>query len=242
MSGHSKFANIKHKKEKNDALKGKIFTILGREIAVAVKEGGPDMNNNFKLAQVVAKAKANNMPNDTIERGIRKAAGDAGNVNYEYITYEGYGPGGTAIIVDTLTDNKNRTAANVRSAFTKGQGSIGTPGCVSFMFDKKGQIIIDKEECEIEADDLMMTALDAGAEDFAEEEDSYEVLTDPDTFEEVRKALEDAGIPMLNAEVTMIPQNYVELTDEVALKNLQKTLDLLDEDDDVQAVYHNWDE
>ena len=242
MSGHSKFANIKHKKEKKDAAKGKIFTIIGREIAVAVKEGGPDPANNFKLAQVIAKAKSNNMPNDTIERGIKKAAGDVGNVNYEYVTYEGYGPNGIAIIVDALTDNKNRTAANVRSAFSKGQGSIGTPGCVSFMFDKKGQIIIDKEEYEADADELMMQVLDAGAEDFVEEEDSYEVLTDPDAFEEVKKALEDAGIPMASAEVTMIPQNYVQLTDETALKNLQKTLDLLDDDDDVQAVYHNWDE
>ena len=242
MSGHSKFANIKHKKEKNDAAKGKIFTIIGREIAVAVKEGGPDPNNNFKLATVIAKAKANNMPNDTIERGIKKAAGDVGNVNYEYITYEGYGPNGIAIIVDALTDNKNRTAANVRSAFTKGQGNIGTPGCVSFMFDKKGQIIIDREECELEADDLMMTALDAGAEDFNEEEESYEVLTDPDNFDAVREALEGAKIPMMSAEVTMIPQNYVALTEETAVKSLQRILDLLDEDDDVQAVYHNWDE
>ena len=242
MSGHSKFANIKHKKEKNDAAKGKIFTILGREIAVAVKEGGPDPNNNFKLAQVIAKAKSNNMPNDTIERGIKKAAGDVGNVNYEYVTYEGYGPNGIAIIVDALTDNKNRTAANVRSAFTKGNGNIGTPGCVSFMFDKKGQIIIDKEEYEADADELMMTALDAGAEDFSEEEDSYEILTDPDELENVKKALEDAGIPLASAEVTMIPQNYVDLTDETSGKNLQKTLDLLDEDDDVQAVYHNWNE
>lgn len=242
MSGHSKFANIKHKKEKNDAAKGKIFTILGREIAVAVKEGGPDPNNNFKLAQVIAKAKSNNMPNDTIERGIKKAAGDVGNVNYEYVTYEGYGPNGIAIIVDALTDNKNRTAANVRSAFTKGNGNIGTPGCVSFMFDKKGQIIIDKEEYEADADELMMTALDGGAEDFSEEEDSYEILTDPDELENVKKALEDAGIPLASAEVTMIPQNYVDLTDETAVKNLQKTLDLLDDDDDVQAVYHNWNE
>ena len=199
-----------------------------------MKEGGPDPNNNFKLAQVIAKAKSNNMPNDTIERGIKKAAGDVGNVNYEYVTYEGYGPNGIAIIVDALTDNKNRTAANVRSAFTNGNGNIGTPGCVSFMFDKNGQIIIDKEECETDADDLMMTALDAGAEDFSEEEDSYEILTDPDSFEEVRKALEDAGIPMAQAEVTMIPQNYVELTDEEDIKNIQKTLDLLEEDDDVQ--------
>lgn len=242
MSGHSKFANIKHKKEKNDAAKGKIFTIIGREIAVAVKEGGPDPNNNFKLATVIAKAKANNMPNDTIERGIKKAAGDVGNVNYEYITYEGYGPGGTAIIVDTLTDNKNRTAANVRSAFTKGQGNIGTPGCVSFMFDKKGQIIIDREECDMEFDDLMMAALDAGADDISEEEDSFEVLTDPDALETVRKGLEEAGVPMISAEVTMIPQNYVSLTDETAIKNLTRILDILDDDDDVQNVYHNWDE
>lgn len=242
MSGHSKFANIKHKKEKNDAAKGKIFTIIGREIAVAVKEGGPDPANNFKLAAVIAKAKSNNMPNDTIERGIKKAAGDTGNVAYEYVTYEGYGPNGIAIIVDALTDNKNRTAANVRSAFTKGQGNVGTPGCVSFMFDKRGLIIIDKEECDMDADDLMMTVLDAGAEDFSEEEDSYEVLTDPDSLETVREAMEKAGIPMMSAEVTMIPQNYVTLTDETAVKNLQKTLDLLEDDDDVQAVYHNWEE
>lgn len=242
MSGHSKFANIKHKKEKNDAAKGKIFTILGREIAVAVKEGGPDPANNFKLAQVVAKAKSNNMPNDTIERGIKKAAGDVGNVNYEYITYEGYGPGGIAIIVDALTDNKNRTAANVRSAFTKGNGNIGTPGCVSFMFDKKGQIIIDKEECDMEADDLMMTALDAGAEDFSEEEDSYEVLTAPDDFSAVREAIEKAGAPIAEAQVAMIPQTYVDLTDEQALKDLQRTLDLLDDDDDVTDYWTNWNE
>ena len=242
MSGHSKFANIKHKKEKNDAAKGKIFTILGREIAVAVKDGGPDPNNNFKLAQIIAKAKANNMPNDTIERGIKKAAGDNGSVNYKYVTYEGYGPNGIAIIVDALTDNTNRTAANVRSAFTKGQGNVGTPGCVSFMFDKRGLIIIDREECYMEADDVMMTALDAGAEDFSEEEDSFEIYTAPDDLETVTKALEDAGIKMASSEVSMIPQNWVELTDETAVKNLQRTLDLLEEDDDVQAVYHNWSE
>ena len=243
MSGHSKFANIKHKKEKNDAAKGKIFTIIGREIAVAVKEGGgPDPANNFKLAAVIAKAKANNMPNDTIERGIKKAAGESGNVNYEHITYEGYGPNGIAIIVEALTDNKNRTAGNVRSAFTKGNGSIGTPGCVSFMFDKKGQIIIDKEECSMEADDLMMLALDAGAEDFSEEEDSFEITTDPDEFTGVYNALEKENIPMMSAEVTMIPQTYVELKDEAVIKSLQKTLDLLEDDDDVQSVYHNWDE
>ena len=242
MSGHSKFANIKHKKEKNDAAKGKIFTIIGREIAVAVKEGGPDPANNSKLRDVIAKAKSNNMPNDTIERGIKKAAGDANSVNYVTITYEGYGPNGTAIIVDALTDNKNRTAANVKNAFTKGGGNVGTPGCVSFMFDKKGQIIIDKEEFEGDADELMMTALDAGAEDFNEEEDSFEILTGPDDFSAVREALETANIPMASAEVTMIPQNWVELKEEDDIKKMNRILDLLDEDDDVQNVYHNWDE
>lgn len=243
MSGHSKFANIKHKKEKNDAKKGKIFTVIGREIVVAVKEGGPDPANNSKLRDVIAKAKANNMPNDTIDRGIKKAAGDANADNYEYITYEGYGPSGVAVIVETLTDNKNRTASNVRSAFTKGNGNIGTPGCVSFMFDKKGQIIIDKEECEMDSDDLMMMiALDAGAEDFSEEEDSFEVLTAPDDFSAVREALEKEGIPMAEADVAMIPQTYVELSDEQDVKNLQRTLDLLEDDDDVQYVWHNWDE
>lgn len=242
MSGHSKFANIKHKKEKNDAAKGKIFTIIGREIAVAVKEGGADPNNNSKLRDVIAKAKANNMPNDTIERGIKKAAGEMGNVTYEYVSYEGYGPNGIAIIVDALTDNKNRTAANVRSAFTKGSGSVGTQGCVSYMFDEKGQIIIDKEECDMDPDELMMLALDAGADDFSDEEDSYEVLTAPADFSVVYKALEDAGIKMASAEVTKIPQNYVSLTEENAVKCLQRTLDLLDEDDDVQAVYTNWEE
>ncbi len=242
MSGHSKFANIKHKKEKNDAAKGKIFTIIGREIAVAVKEGGPDPNNNSKLRDVIAKAKSNNMPNDTIERGIKKAAGDASSVNYVTNTYEGYGPAGTAIIVKTLTDNKNRTAGNVRSYFTKGGGSIGTTGCVSYMFDEKGQIIVAKEETDLSADDLMMLALDLGAEDFSEEEDSYEIITDPESFSAVREGLEKEGVPMVDAEVTMIPQNYVTLTDEEDKKKIQRILDLLDEDDDVQDVYTNYDE
>ncbi|MCI5602912.1 MAG: YebC/PmpR family DNA-binding transcriptional regulator [Lachnospiraceae bacterium] len=241
MSGHSKFANIKHKKEKNDAAKGKIFTIIGREIAVAVKEGGPDPANNSKLRDVIAKAKANNMPNDTIDRGIKKAAGDANSVNYVTVTYEGYGPNGSAIIVDALTDNKNRTASNVRNAFTKGGGNVGTQGCVSFMFDKKGQIIIDKEEYTGDADELMMLAVDAGAEDFAEEEDSFEITTTPEDFSAVREALENGGISMVSAEVTMIPQTWVELTDENDIKKMNRILDLLDEDDDVQAVYHNWD-
>ena len=212
MSGHSKFANIKHKKEKNDAARGKIFTIIGREIAVAVKEGGPDPANNSKLRDVIAKAKANNMPNDTIDRGIKKAAGDANSVNYELLTYEGYGPNGVAIIVDALTDNKNRTAAN------------------------------GKEDCDMDPDELMMMALDAGAEDFAEEEDSYEVITAPEDFSQVREALEKSGIPMLEADVTMIPQTWVELTGEEDIKRMNRILDLLDADDDVQAVYHNWDE
>lgn len=242
MSGHSKFANIKHKKERNDAAKGKIFTVIGREIAVAVKEGGADPANNSKLRDVIAKAKANNMPNDTIDRGIKKAAGDANSVNYETLTYEGYGPNGVAIIVDTLTDNKNRTAANVRSAFTKGGGNVGTPGSVSYMFDKKGQIIIDKEECDMDPDELMMLALDAGAEDFNEEEDSYEVLTAPDDFSAVREEIEKSGAPIAEAQVAMIPQTYVDLTDEQALKDLQRTLDLLDEDDDVTDVWTNWNE
>ena len=240
MSGHSKFANIKHKKEKNDAAKGKIFTKLGRELAVAVKEGGgPDPANNSRLRDVIAKAKANNMPNDTIDRNIKKAAGEGSGDNYEHITYEGYGPNGTAIIVKTLTDNKNRTASNVRNAFTKGSGNVGTPGCVSFMFDEKGQIIVAKEDCDMDADELMMMALDFGAEDFSEEEESFEILTAPEDFSEVRLKLEEAGIVMADAEVTMIPQTYVELTSEEDIKNIQKTLDLLDEDDDVQDVHHS---
>ena len=181
MSGHSKFANIKHKKEKNDAAKGKIFTIIGKEIVIAVKEGGANPENNSKLRDVIAKAKANNMPNDTIKRGIERAAGDANSVNYVTCTYEGYGPNGTAIIVDALTDNKNRTAANVRNCFTKGGGNVGTTGCVSYMFDQMGQIIIAKEECDMDADDLMMAALDAGAED---------VVEDDETLMEVSKLFE----------------------------------------------------
>ena len=242
MSGHSKFANIKHRKEKNDSARGKIFTIIGREIAVAVKEGGADLANNNKLRDIVAKAKANNMPNDTIDRGIKKAAGDVNSVNYEYVTYEGYGPSGIAIIVDALTDNKNRTAANVRSAFTKGNGSIGIQGCVSFMFDKKGQIIIGKDDYIVEADELMIIALEAGAEDFIEEEEGYEIITSQETFEGVCKALEEMKIKTDSAEITMLPQNYIKITEETALKGLLKTLELLENDDDVQAVYTNWDE
>ena len=242
MSGHSKFSNIKHKKEKNDAAKGKIFTRFGREIAVAVKEGGPDPNNNSKLATLIAKAKANNMPNDTIDRSIKKAAGEGNTAQYVRATYEGYGPKGTAIIVETLTDNKNRTASNVRNAFTKGQGSVGTQGCVSFMFDEKGLIVIDKEDLEMDADDLMMLAIDAGAEDFSDEEDTYEIITAPEDFDAVLQEIQKNELPIVSADVTMIPQTWVELTDEADIKNINRILDFLDDDDDVQNVYHNWDE
>ena len=242
MSGHSKFANIKHKKEKNDAAKGKIFTRFGREIAVAVKEGGPDPNNNSKLATLIAKAKANNMPNDTIDRSIKKAAGEGNTAQYVRATYEGYGPKGTAIIVETLTDNKNRTASNVRNAFTKGQGSVGTQGCVSFMFDEKGLIVIDKEDLEMEADDLMMLAIDAGAEDFIDEEETYEIITAPEDFDAVLEEIQKNKLPIVSADVTMIPQTWVQLTDEADIKNITRILDFLDEDDDVQNVYNNWDE
>ena len=242
MSGHSKFANIKHKKEKNDAKKGKIFTMLGREIQVAVKAGGPDPAVNGKLRDVIAKCKANNMPNDTIDRSIKKAAGGGEDVEYENVTYEGYGPNGVAVIVEVLTDNRNRAEANVRNAFTKGGGNMGNSGCVSFMFDEKGLIVIDKEEIDMDEEELMMAALDAGAEDFAAEEDSYEITTAPDDFSAVRETLEAAGIPMASAEVTMIPQTYTELTDEEDIKKMNKLLEMLDDDDDVQNTYHNWDE
>ena len=242
MSGHSKFANIKHKKEKNDAKKGKIFTMLGREIQVAVKAGGPDPAVNGKLRDVIAKCKANNMPNDTIDRSIKKAAGGGEDVEYENVTYEGYGPNGVAVIVEVLTDNRNRAAANVRNAFTKGGGNMGNSGCVSFIFDEKGLIVIDKEEIDLDEEELMMAALDAGAEDFAAEEDSYEITTAPDDFSAVRETLEAAGIPMASAEVTMIPQTYTELTDEEDIKKMNKLLEMLDDDDDVQNTYHNWDE
>ena len=240
MSGHSKFANIKHKKEKNDAAKGKVFTRIGREIAVAVKEGGADPANNSKLRDVVAKAKANNMPNDTIDRSIKKAAGDANAANYESITYEGYGPSGTAIIVETLTDNRNRTASNVRNAFTKGSGNVGTNGCVSFMFDRKGQIIVDKEEYEGDADELMMTALDAGAEDFQADEEAFTVYTAPADFGAVREALEAKGLSFIEAEVEMVPQNYIRLESTEDMEKMRKLLDNLEDNDDVQSVWHNW--
>lgn len=242
MSGHSKFNNIKHKKEKADAARGKIFTVIGHELAIAVKAGGPDPTSNSKLRDVIAKARANNMPNDTIDKGIKKAAGNLDAVNFEELVYEGFGPSGVAILVKALTDNKNRTGGNVRSAFTKGHGNMGTPGSVSYMFKEMGQIIIDKEECEKSSDELMELALESGAADFNEEDDSYEILTAPDDFSACREALEKAGIPMVEAEVSMIPENYVSVTDEEATWGLRKTLDLLDEDEDVKAVYTNWEE
>lgn len=242
MSGHSKFNNIKHKKEKADAARGKIFTVIGHELAIAVKQGGADPNSNSKLRDVIAKARANNMPNDTIEKGIKKAAGNVDAVNFEELTYEGFGPSGVAILVRALTDNKNRTGGNVRSAFTKGNGNLGSQGSVSYMFKEMGQIIIDKEECDKSSDELMELALENGASDFNEEEDSYEILTDPADFSTCREALEKAGINMLEADVTMIPENYVSVTDEDAVYGLRKTLDLLDEDEDVKAYYTNWEE
>ena len=238
MSGHSKFANIKHKKEKNDAAKGKIFTIIGREIAVAVKEGGADPANNSRLRDVIAKAKANNMPNDTIERGIKRAAGDDGAVNYENVTYEGYGPSGIAIIVETLTDNRNRTASNVRNAFTKGGGSVGTMGCVSFMFEQKGMLIVDKEGRN--EDTVMEDSLEAGASDFQTDGDVFVIETAPEDFSAVLDALTNKGYEFISAEVEMVPSTYTEITDvEIAVK-MQKLLDSLEDNDDVQNVWHNW--
>ena len=245
MSGHSKWHNIQNKKGKADAKRGKIFTKLGKEIVIAVKNGGPVPDNNPKLRDVIAKAKAANMPNDTIMRSIKKASGELSGVNYEKIVYEGYGPSGVAVIVETLTDNKNRSAGNVRSAFTKGGGNMGATGCVSFMFQEKGEIVIEKEDRD--EDEIMMLALDAGAEDFAVEEEVFIVTTTPEEFGTVREALEAEGIEFLEAAVKMIPDTYTEINEDDA-KKFQKMLDLLDDDDDVQEVYHNaefpegWDE
>ncbi len=237
MSGHSKFANIKHKKEKMDSVRGKIFTRLGRELNVAIKAGGPEPASNSRLRDAIAKAKASNMPNDTIDRAIKKAIGEK-DVNYESVVYEGYGPKGVAVIVKVLTDNRNRAAANVRNAFTKGDGNMGTPGCVSFMFDEKGIIMIERDKQD--DDTLMNIALEAGASDFIPEEEGVTVETDPENFSAVREAFETRGIPMASAEVTLVPQTYVSLTDPDDIKKMNKLLDLLDEEDDVQDVYHNW--
>ncbi|MDD7793141.1 YebC/PmpR family DNA-binding transcriptional regulator [Clostridium sp. 'White wine YQ'] len=236
MSGHSKWHNIQAKKGKTDAKRGKIFTKIGKEIMVSVKNGGPNPESNSKLRDVIAKAKAENMPNDTITRAIKKASGELGSVNYETIVYEGYGPSGVAVIVETLTDNKNRSAGNVRSAFTKGGGNMGASGCVGFMFQEKGEIVIEKEDKD--EDEIMMLALDAGAEDFASEEEVFVVTTTPDDFGAVREALEAAGLEFLEAAVKMIPDTYTAINEDDA-KKFQKMLDLLEDDDDVQDVYHN---
>ena len=237
MSGQSKWHNIQAKKGKADAKRGKIFTKIGKEMAIAIKEGGPNPETNSKLRDVIAKAKAANMPNDNINRAIKKAEGEMNSVNYDSIVYEGYGPSGVAVIVETLTDNKNRSAGNVRSAFTKGGGNMGTQGCVSFMFQEKGELVIEKEGRD--EDEMMMMALDAGAEDFnSDEEEVFVVTTAPEDFGTVREALEANGIEFLEAAVKMIPDTYTAINEDDA-KKFQKMLDLLDDDDDVQEVYHN---
>lgn len=236
MSGHSKWHNIQNKKGKADAKRGKIFTKLGKEIVIAVKNGGPVPDNNPKLRDVIAKAKAANMPSDTISRSIKKASGELAGVNYEKIVYEGYGPSGVAVIVETLTDNKNRSAGNVRSAFTKGGGNMGATGCVGFMFQEKGEIVIEREEKD--EDEIMMLALDAGAEDFSPEEEVFIITTTVEDFGTVREALESEGLEFLEASIKMIPDIYTAINEDDA-KRFQKMLDLLDDDDDVQEVYHN---
>lgn len=237
MSGHSKWHNIQQKKGKSDAARASIFTKIGREIAVAVKQGGADPDSNSKLRDAIAKAKSNNMPNDNIARSIKKASGELGSINYEEMTYEGYGVGGTAFIVEALTDNKNRTAGDVRHLFDKYGGSMGATGCVSFMFKRKGVITVSKAD--ISEDDLMMAALDAGAEDILSDDDEvFEVLTSPADFDGVRSALDAAGVKMLSAEVTMIPENEV-TPDEAQQTTLLKMIEKMEELDDVQNIYHN---
>ena len=238
MSGHSKWHNIAAKKGKADAARGKIFTKLGRELLIAVKEGGPDPAGNSKLKDVIAKCKANNMPNDTINNAIKKASGAGSNENYEEIIYEGYGANGVAVIVEASTDNKNRTAADVRHAFDKAGGNLGTTGCVSYLFSKKGVIVIDKTTTNLSEDDMMMLALDSGAEDFEATDECYEITTSPEDFSKVREALEAQGLEFLEAEVQMVPTTYVAL-DEKAQERMEKLLDNLDELDDVMNVYHN---
>lgn len=237
MSGHSKWNNIKRTKEKTDAQRGKIFTKIGREIAVIVKSGGSDPNTNSKLKDAIAKAKAANMPNDSIERSIKKAAGELGGVNYESITYEGYGVGGSAVIVECLTDNKNRTAGDVRHAFDKHGGSLGSTGCVSYLFNRKGQIIVEKT-AQTDVDTVMLDALDAGAADVLECDDVLEIYTSPADFDNVKTAMEAKGYAFLSCEVALLPDNYIELDGENAVK-FQKMLDELEDLDDVQEVYHN---
>lgn len=239
MSGHSKWSTIKRKKGANDAQRAKIFTKIAREIIVAVKAGGPDPANNSSLKDVIAKARSNNMPNDNINRTIKKAAGSGESDNYESITYEGYGPAGVAVIVETLTDNRNRTAADVRAAFSKYGGNMGQSGCVSFMFDRKGIILIEDEDGEIDEDEITMDALEAGAEDISVEDGAIEITTDPDEMGAVRDALE-AKYTLASAEVSMVPQTTTDLTDEEQIKNMQRLLEKLEDNDDVQDVYHSW--
>ncbi|MEG0546245.1 MAG: YebC/PmpR family DNA-binding transcriptional regulator [Oscillospiraceae bacterium] len=238
MSGHSKWSTIKRKKEKTDNARAKVFTKIGREIAVAVREGGPDPSGNSKLKDLVSKAKANNVPNDNIERIIKKAAGDGNTDSFEEITYEGYGPCGVAIIVETLTDNRNRTAADMRHYFDKYGGNMGQSGCVSFMFTREGVIIIEKED--INEDKLMEDALECGATDFITDGDIYEIRTDTTDLSAVRSDLEAKGYKFLSAEIEYIPSTYTALTNEDDIKNMGKMLEMFDENDDVQDVYHNW--
>ena len=237
MSGHSKWHNIQAKKGKTDAQRGKLFTKLGREIAVSVKEGGPDTTTNSRLRLAVQKAKDNNMPNDNITKAIKKASGELGSVNYESITYEGYGIGGSAVIVECLTDNKNRTAGDVRHLFDKYGGSLGQTGCVSYMFKRKGVILIEKTD-KINSDDVFMIALDNGAEDIIEDEESFEVTTTPENFDAVVAGFENSGVEMASKEISLVPDMYVDL-DEKQQITFDKMLDLLDDLDDVQEVYHN---
>ena len=238
MSGHSKWSTIKRKKEKTDNARAKVFTKIGREIAVAVKAGGPDPAANSKLNDVIAKAKANNVPNDNIDRIIKKAAGEGNADNYEDVVYEGYGPSGIAVIVEALTDNRNRTAADVRHAFDKFGGNMGTSGCVSFMFSRQGVIIIEKED--IDEDKLMEDALEAGASDFLSDGDVYEIRTEPNDMGLVRDDLEAKGYKFLSAEVEYIPSTYTKLTNPDDIQNMGRMLEMFDESDDIQEVYHNW--
>ncbi len=238
MSGHSKWHNIQAKKGKADAARGAIFTKIGREIAIAVREGGANPESNGKLRDVIAKAKANNMPNDNIQRSIKKASGELSNVIYEQITYEGYAPGGVAVIVETITDNRNRTASDIRHCFAKYDGNMGTTGSVSFMFDEKGVIVVERTPG-MDEDDLMMMALDAGAEDMKALDDAFEIYTAPNDFHNVREALEQQGLSFLSAEVDKLPQNTVAISDPEVLEKVQKMLAMLEENDDVQNVFHN---
>ena len=240
MSGHSKWSNIKLKKGKADAQRGNTFTKLGRELAIAVKQGGADPVGNSRLKDVIAKAKAANMPNDNISRSIKKAAGEADSDNYEELQYEGYGAGGVAVIVKTLTDNKNRTASDIRHLFDKAGGNMGTTGCVSFNFQEKGTIIISKEDYPDE-EKVMNDVLEAGAEDFAEEEDVYEITTAPADYYKVKDALEALKYEFLDSSLGLVPNTWVELTDEDQKLKIDKLIDLLEEYDDVQEVYHNYD-